>query len=194
MSEQERIGLYGGSFDPIHHGHLSLALELKRAARLDRVLFCPANISPFKQDNPPKASGKARLEMCQIALEEIEGLEVCDFEVLEESVSYTINTAKKLKNLYPKAKLFLLLTVDAHQTFSDWKDYNELKEILSPIAGSGRESKEESFPGFQCYKTPIMEISSTRIREKIASKSREYLGHLAPLKVLDYIFKHQLYL
>lgn len=171
-------GFLGGSFDPIHLGHLNLAISLKEAAGLDHVIICPAWVSPFKEGKK-MASPEHRLNMCRLAIEGLKGFEVLDYEIKKGGPSYTIDTIK-----YLNRPLRLLLGDDQLEAFSRWKEADLLKQLAPPLVGS-RLKKEGENP------IPIMEISSTLIRERL--KSGLPCVHLVPYKVLDYIFKNDLY-
>ena len=198
MIKNQKIGLFGGSFDPIHFGHLNLALQIKRLAHLDKVLFCPAAVSPFKADNPPKVTATQRLRMCELALEDVPGCEVLDLEVKRGGVSYMIDTVNALS--FP---VHLILAADSLPTLHLWKDADKLIKLAPPLIGS-RHSISGSYDGDHFdvegrqliekgrFKTQVMEISSTDIREMLG-EGGHFLGHLMPRKVIDYIQKHQLY-
>ncbi len=198
MTEIRRIGLFGGSFDPVHFGHLNIALQLKELAHLDEVLFCPAFVSPFKVEEAPLATGDQRLEMCKLALEGLEGCSVCDIEVRRGGTSYAIETVKALGR-----GVHLMLSEDALLRLHLWKDAEDLLKLAPPVIGLRHPVLGGYNPqGFSAdvqkliengrYKTRIMEISSTDIRRRLA-RGDYCLGHIMPRKVIDYIHKHRLY-
>jgi len=201
MREKEKkIGFFGGSFDPIHIGHLQLALEAKEKYQLDQILFCPAFISPFKLNNPSAANAKERLEMVKLAICAIDGFDVIDLEIENCGPSYTIDTIKKLKNLNPTHQYFLILGEDQLDGFSRWKDSEQLKR-LSPLIIGSRVGRKGAFENantnldanaINFFKISNLEISSTYIRDRIAKKL--FVSHLLPPKVVDYIALHGLYL
>ena len=90
----KKVGFFGGTFDPIHFGHINLALQLKEILALDEVLICPANISPQKSELPPVASPKDRLNMISIMIEGIEGFRLLDMEIQRKGISYTIDSVR----------------------------------------------------------------------------------------------------
>lgn len=196
MQGKETIGLFGGSFDPIHWGHINLALQIKELGKLNRVLFCPAATSPFKVDQPPKAHGAHRLEMCHLALKDVPGLEVTDVEVQRGGVSYSIDTVRELGNVR------LILAEDAWPRLHRWKEAEELIRVGKPLTGSryGHHLFDETHLSPDSIKilrsgrlsTSIMEISSTEIRKRLYDGSH-YLGHWVPGKVIDYIKHNKLY-
>jgi nicotinate-nucleotide adenylyltransferase len=181
-----KIGLFGGSFDPIHFGHLNLALSLMEAHRLDRVLFCPSWLSPSKAEALHRASAPHRLQMTRLAIAEIPAFSLLESEVQREGFSYTIDTVRALLAGERRGSaLHLILGEDAFQTLSAWKEADALRALAPPLVG-GR-----SGGGAHCTPIPLMEISSTRVRERI--REGKYCGHLVPAKVLDYIRQHRLY-
>ncbi|MCP5510068.1 MAG: nicotinate (nicotinamide) nucleotide adenylyltransferase [Chlamydiales bacterium] len=198
MTGNRRIGLFGGTFDPIHFGHLNIALQLKDLAQLDKVLFCPTAISPFKMEQSPIASDIHRLKMCELALEGIEGCSVLDLEIKRQGVSYTIDTVKELGS-----GVYLMLAEDALPRLHLWKDAEALLRLAPPIIGSRHPNTQGYNPKLFSpdiqqliengrYQTRVMEISSTAIRQQLLAGGY-YLGHMVPRKVLDYIHKHRLY-
>jgi nicotinate-nucleotide adenylyltransferase len=201
MREKEKkIGFFGGSFDPIHIGHLQLALEAKEKYQLDQILFCPAFISPFKLNSPSAANAKDRFEMVKLAICPIDGFDVIDLEIENCGPSYTIDTIKKLKNLNPTHQYFLILGEDQLHGFSRWKDSEQLKRLAPLIIGSrlgsqgARENTHSNLDinAINFFKISNLEISSTYIRDRIAKKL--FVSHLLPPKVVDYIALHGLYL
>lgn len=169
---RKRIGFFGGSFDPIHFGHLSLAIHLFENHQLDEVLFCPAFCSPFKTETPPIADGKHRLAMLKAVLSEIPHFKICTLELDRKGPSYTIDTIRSLKK--EEESYHLLLSEETSAHFAEWKEAKELMHLAPPLTGP-RE----------------MAVSSTLIRERL--KKRLYCGHLVPAKALDYIQAHHLY-
>ncbi len=165
------VGFFGGSFDPIHFGHIGLAVELMEKHKLDAVLFCPAYCSPFKKDEPPVASPLDRLEMLKLALE-LPQFKISTLEIDRKGTSYTVDTLRALKK--EGINLKLLLSEESARHLNKWKEPEELLQIAPPLIGR-RE----------------IQISSTEIRERL--KKKLYCGHLVPAKTLDYIQKHRLY-
>jgi nicotinate-nucleotide adenylyltransferase len=167
----KKIGFFGGSFDPIHFGHLNLAIEMLEKHGLDEILFCPAFCSPFKIDRPPVASPEHRLEMLKLVLADVPQFRLSSLEIERRITSYTIETLKKL----PFAQYRLLLTRESAESFSKWRDPQEIERLAPLLIG------ERTLP-----------ISSTEVRERL--KKKLYCGHLVPEKALYYIGKHCLYL
>ncbi|MCB1117886.1 MAG: nicotinate (nicotinamide) nucleotide adenylyltransferase [Chlamydiia bacterium] len=204
MKESRQIGLFGGSFDPIHYGHLNLALQLKKLTPLELVLFIPAAVSPFKIDRPPMASGQKRMEMCKLALEGLEGCEVSDIELKRRGPSFMIDTVKELAKLYPGARLRLMLAEDALSRLHEWKDAETLVQLAPPLIGTRTPHQLFSLTDhFSPEAVEIIEkgrvsttsspVSSTEIRNNLA-QGRLDLEKSVPKKVLDFIKDHHLYM
>jgi len=200
-----KVGFFGGTFDPIHLGHLNLAIEVQEKFELDEVLFCPNALSPHKQLGPPTALAFHRLQMVRLALEALPyPFFASDVEIQEGRSCYTIDTIKFLIERANKEKseteFHLLLGEDALPGLNQWKDIEQLISLAPPIIGSrlGSVQSMQKFPDFLVkaiqkgmFITPLMDISSTNIRYRLLH--RKYCGHLLPLKVLDYIEHYQLY-
>ncbi|NGX45445.1 MAG: Nicotinate-nucleotide adenylyltransferase [Chlamydiae bacterium] len=186
------IGFLGGTFDPIHFGHLNLALEIAERKGLDKVLFCPAKISPFKQDAPASVSTDHRLKMVEMAIAPIKGFELSDIELKREGPSYTIDTIRTLQEENPGAEYHLILGGDVATTLLQWKEAAALLKLAPPYIGK-RPGSEVSIPGLEVGEVTIpgFDISSTALRERL--KAGLYCGHLIPQPVLDYICSHRLY-
>ncbi len=197
---EKRIGLLGGSFDPLHFGHLNMAIALLEAHDLDRVLFCPAYTSPFKTTRPPSAAPEHRLAMVSCGIQNIKPFSLLDTEITHNTPSYTIDTIKKLKE-QTSANLFLILGEDQLIDLHRWKDVEELFLLCKPLIAT-REKKTISLEHLSHSlqsliaqgrtSIPMMEISSTVIRERLRKK--QYCGHLVPAMILDYIERHHLYM
>ncbi len=195
-------GYFGGSFDPIHNGHIHLALELFEKHNLDEVLFCPTSQSPHKKHAPPLASKDDRRAMVTAAISPFPQFTFLDYELQKTEPCYTIDTIRTLTEENRKIKYFLLLGEDSVHNFSTWKEVDELVKLATPLVGSREkdllpEEIENLSPELMKLLkkgwTPIprLEISSTWIRSRV--QKGEYAGHLVPGKVWEYIQTHQLY-
>jgi nicotinate-nucleotide adenylyltransferase len=201
MSKKKKIGFFGGTFDPIHIGHLQLALEAQETFSLDEVLFCPTYLSPFKSAKPPCASAQERLRMVQLAIEGIPGFKVLEDEIIQEKTSYTIDTLRALQEIDPLVQYFLILGKDSVKNFFTWKEAHSLIELAPLLIGERVKgetegmglSQEEAYILRQgLFKNHSIEVSSTYLRARLIA--RLYCKHLIPPKVLDYIREHGLYL
>jgi nicotinate-nucleotide adenylyltransferase len=189
----KKQAFFGGTFDPIHHGHINLAIHLKEIARLDEVIFCPANISPFKTEKPPIASSKQRLEMLKSAIAEIEGFTWTDMELKRKDVSYTVDS---IQELYQENKtgVYLVLSEETYSSFSSWKEYKKILQMAHPLVGCSDKKKiaiKEPFTLEDFIEIPYMDISSTMLRRRL--KEKLYCGHLLHAKVLDFICQNEIY-
>lgn len=194
----KRIGFFGGTFDPIHFGHLNLAINILEKHHLDHIFFSPANFSPTKGDALPISPNWARKEMTQMAIEDIPQFSLLTLEMEREGPSYTIDTIKELIQQDPRAEFHLILGEDVLEGLPRWKQVEELLNIAPPLTGTRPGAKLPTLPllireAVDKGKTDIasMDISSTDLRERLIQK--KYCGHLIPAKVLDYIHTHELY-
>jgi nicotinate-nucleotide adenylyltransferase len=126
-----RIGIYGGSFDPIHLGHLWVAEAAKECLGLDRVLFIPAAISPLKQDRKP-IEDRHRVEMLKLAISGVEYFGVDERELHRGGVSYTIDTLRELKEEHGGAELYFIMGSDSLADFGRWRSTDRL-ECAQPL-------------------------------------------------------------
>lgn len=195
-----KYGFLGGTFDPIHNGHLHLALEILEKHQLDRVFFCPAQRSPEKGEMEPVAPSADRLAMAALAIEPIEAFSLIDSEILRQGPSYTVDTIRQLKKEHPKAHFHLILGEDLLQGLGHWKEVEALLQLAPPLIGTRHQKlpSKISLPdslleGVRAGLTriPLLDISSTDLRKRL--KMKKYCGHLLPAKVLDYIKQNQLY-
>lgn len=192
IAPRARIGVLGGTFDPIHHGHLAAASEVCSALRLDQVLIVPTATQPFKQDSV-SASQEHRVAMCRKAVYKDARFEVSTVDVDRGGVTYTIDTLRDLAALNPGAELFFITGADSLARLADWKDTDQLGE-LAQFVGVTRAG--HSLPQLdavhQFVEVPSLAISSTDIRRRVRAGAP--LRYLVPTSVVDYIAKHELYL
>ena len=182
-----RIGIFGGSFDPIHHGHLILARAAREELGLDRVIFIPANMSPHKTETKP-STAQDRLAMVQRAIADEDGFAASEMELLRPPPSYTVETLRELKVRHPGDDLVLLIGADNVAKFETWREPDEIREHAQ-IAVLDRANHE--IPHGWTVVRRLVDISSTDIRARIqAGKSIRYL---TPGSVCDYITAQGLY-
>jgi len=198
------IGFYGGSFDPIHNGHINMALELMEACHLSEIFFCPTYLSPHKQEST-KTSGEHRLNMVELAIRDIPGFTCLDREIKREGPSFTIDTLEELLEIEEKSgntrQLYLILGDDTIEKFHTWHRVKDIVNLVPLLIGRRLYGDaDKSFSSDPLLSESIMkglvpssqmDISATNIRQRLL-KGR-YCGHLAPQKVLDYIYQNQLY-
>ncbi len=125
-----RIGILGGTFDPIHYGHIRPALEVKQALGLGKLLLMPNHIAPHKQVNTSTAQ---RLEMVAQVCSQFEGFELCDIEAKRETPSYTVVTLKELQTLYPNDELFFIMGMDSFIQLNTWYQWQQLFELANIV-------------------------------------------------------------
>lgn len=180
-----KIALYGGSFDPVHFGHLILAREAREKLALDRVVFIPAAQSPHKMARPP-APAEARLEMLRLAVEGEEGFEVDDLELRRPPPSFAIDTVRKYRQRHPDAELFYLLGSDNRAELETWHEINALRREVR-FLWLGRSDGPAEEPEI----TRRVDISATEIRKRVAmGRSVRYL---LPEKACEVIYRQGLY-
>lgn len=187
-----RIGIFGGSFDPIHMGHLLLAQWVKEEFSIDELLFIPAFQSPLK--NEYGASADDRLQMVKLATADNPDFRVSTIEIEKEEVSYTYDTVLAIKKQYPQDELFLIMGLDSFNQFCHWKNYEELYELVHIILVRRNKGtiKDKSLLSHVSFSDlPEYEISSTMIRKRRQEKkSIRYMVH--PL-VEEYIRENNIY-
>jgi nicotinate-nucleotide adenylyltransferase len=187
-----RIALFGGSFDPVHHGHLLLAQDALEQLQLDRLVFIPAGINPHKLHAAPKADGMQRLRMLEAAVAGEERLAVDALELYREGPSYTVDTAETLQERWPEARLFLLLGEDNLPKLHTWHKIERLNQLVEFVC-FGRPTEREpvsAFPG-KLRLNRRVDISSTEIRQRIAAGLS--IRYLVPESVRAFIYAHAIY-
>ena len=201
-----RIGIYGGTFNPIHLGHMEAAKAAVKRLRLEKLYLIPAGLPPHKAlgtDAPP--AGK-RLEMTALAAEELGG-EALDLELKREGKSYTLDTLRELKKRFPKDHLFLLMGTDMFLSFQDWREPKKIAKLATLCAfsretGDGMDEKlaaqkkylkKDLDADVELIALPrVVEISSTQLREDLARGGELAQQYLAPA-VYGYILREGLY-
>ncbi len=200
-----RIGVFGGSFDPIHYGHLILAEHCREQADLDQVWFIPSGTNPHKQHGAV-ATDKQRSAMVGLAIGGHRSFMLSTTELERGGLSYTVDTLEQLNEEFHEDQIFWLMGGDSFGNFSKWREPKKILELaiplvvnrpgmppvdLSKLADYVDQSRLEMFKEFQ-VSSPLIEISSTRIRSRVAEgKSIRYL---IPRSVEKYIETQKLYL
>lgn len=164
-----RVALFGGSFDPVHHGHLLIAQDALEQLRLDRLVFIPAGINPHKLQQAPIASPLQRLQMLQAATAGVAHFECDPLELERSGPSYTVDTVEAYKQRWPQARLFLLLGEDNLAKLHTWHRIERLRELVEFVC-FGRTLGEGQAPSPQDHLRleRRIDISSTEIRQRIA--------------------------
>lgn len=190
-----RIGIYGGSFNPIHKGHTELAASIVQQGLVDELWLLVSPLNPLKQgETSDIAEYEHRLSMARLATEDIEGVKVSDFEKNLPLPSYTITTLGELRKAYPEHEFVLVIGADNWERFPRWYHAQEIIDTYSILIyrRPGCEMDETLLPpSVQVVDTPLYDISSTEIRES-AKKGRMPLKWV-DRKVATYIRVHHLY-
>lgn len=188
MISSEKIGLFGGSFDPIHHGHLIMARDAVELLGLDRVIFIPANFSPHKVGRPP-APSRLRCEMVEAAIFGEPRFSMDDCEAGRPGPSFAVDTVELMRRRFPQASLFYFIGEDNVAALHTWREIDRLKELASFVVFARGHGKAcEDFPVI----SRNIDISSTDIRNRIAHGLS--VRYLLPESVCAILARHQLYL
>ena len=187
----ERIGVYGGTFDPIHVGHVAAASAVRRHLALDRVLIIPAG-DPWQKRGRVVASPEQRLEMARLAVDGVDGLEVSDLEVRRGTASVTADTLEDLAA--PDRELYLILGADAVANMGTWRRLDDTRD-LATIVVVERDGERAVPPGggwrVEHVSIPRIDVSSTGIRDRIAAG--ESIDGLVPPAAAHHLREHGLY-
>ena len=191
----KKYGIFGGSFNPIHYGHLMICEYIKEEMGLDKVIFIPTGNPPHKDLG---VSAEDRYEMVKLAISPNPDFEISDIETTRVNLSYTVDTIRKLKKIYKEEKLYFLIGLDSLFQLKTWKKIGDLSQEIEFVVAlrPGYIDKEEinreidflrdNFgTRINLIKTPLYEISSTDLRDRI--HEGKSLRYLIPKKVLDYI-------
>jgi nicotinate-nucleotide adenylyltransferase len=184
-----RTGILGGTFDPIHLGHLAAAHAAMDCAGLDRVLFVPTGVPPHRP--PATARAEDRLEMCRLAIAGETRFEVSDIELQREGRSYTVDTLRELHRLFPGDELFVILGWDAARLIGTWHEPDEVRRLAKIVIvtrpGSGT---PDGAAGMLCER-PTPNISGSELRRAIARG--DDVSDRLPAAVATYIADRGLY-
>lgn len=189
------IGIFGGTFDPIHTGHLILAERAREELDLDAILFMPAHVPPHKVNGRKIASGEARLEMIRLAIRSNPAFHVTEIELQREGVSYTVDSLEDIHRSAPDARLVLLMGSDNARDFTSWRRPERILELATvgvwerPGSYYWPEVYHDYIP--RKVSSPLLEISSTEIRNRVAAGRS--IRYMTPDSVRDYIEQHGIY-
>ena len=191
----KRVGIFGGTFDPIHIGHLIIGQEIMLQCALDRVVFMPSGDPPLKHT---MTSAEDRAMMVSLAVRDYPGFELSRFELSRPGKSYTIDTLRHLRrNMSENPKIFLIIGADNAVEMGDWFDPEGVLDLAHVLVaerpGFERARVDPAFQSrMQFVETPLLDISSTAIRERVCT--RKSISFLVPDAVADYIRTRGLYL
>jgi nicotinate-nucleotide adenylyltransferase len=186
-----KIGILGGTFNPIHIGHLILAEEAREKLSLDEIIFVPAYLPPHK-DSADIAPAKQRLEMVKVAIRTNRKFSVSDIEIKRDGRSYTIDTLRAFKEIYPRDELYFIIGSDLLKYLDEWKELKDIITMVKFIAATR--------PGYALEKIPshistlpirAVDVSGFEIRQAI--REGKSFRYLVPEAVFRYICKKRLY-
>ncbi|MBR5484899.1 MAG: nicotinate (nicotinamide) nucleotide adenylyltransferase [Oscillospiraceae bacterium] len=197
-----KLGIFGGTFNPIHNGHINLALNVRAQLELDEILVIPANTPPHKQCSY-LASAKDRIEMCRLACQDHDFLTVSDIEAVQQTKNYTVETLLKLHEMYKDSRFYLMMGSDMFLSFEKWYRYGDIMKLAVLCTAPREEGKTDEL--LSCcarYEQmgasvkilshfPVMELSSTQVRELLGECGTT--NGLLDERVEEYIMKHGLY-
>ncbi len=198
----ERIGIYSGTFNPTHVGHLRGAQYALEALKLDKLLMIPDKIAPHKQLPEGSATAEQRMEMLCLGVEGIGGIEVSDLALKRQDTSYTYETVAQLRKEYPDARLYLLMGSDMLPKFTDWREAETILQnaALAVFHRGGKTEKDEMLRSKEKIEAmggevilldnPIRDISSTQLRRMLVFRCA---SEFIPPNVEEYIFKNGIY-
>ena len=198
----ERIGIYGGSFNPPHIGHVDAARSAINALNLNRLLLIPARVAPHKAAPEGTPMPEHRLEMLRIAARSLEKAEICDLEMCREGPSYTYETVEQLREMYPDAELVLLMGTDMFLSFMTWNQPDRiLKHVTLGVFGRGQRKEKDAIYArkaemeamgakVELVGNDVIDISSTQVRRMMVFR---FGGFLLPKGVEAYIRENRLY-
>lgn len=191
MTRGSRIGLYGGTFDPLHVGHLIVASDAFEALELDRLLFIPSADPPHKRGQV-RASAERRLEMVRAAIAGDPRFGVEDLELRREGASYTVDTLRDLRERNPGCDFFFLVGVDQVREFHSWREPEEVARLarLAVVSRGGEHAEDVDLPLERVDVTRI-DLSSTDIRRRVAEG--ESIRYLVPDAVREIVEREALY-
>lgn len=187
------VGILGGTFDPVHLGHLITAQYVLEVRNLSSIIFIPNRISPHKTGKKI-SHAKDRLNMLNLAVEGIDHFIVSDIELKRDGISYTIDTLRELKKSF--GDIELIIGYDNILEFSTWKDPDEILKLAQVVVmdrkiKSHPQNPDKYFSSAVLLDTPQIEISASEIRERV--KTNLPINFLVPQKVMEYISTQNLY-
>ena len=159
-----RIAIFGGSFDPIHVAHVTVVQEALKNLEIDKIIVIPTYLNPFKSSfylNP-----ETRFKLLKKVFKEFEKVQVCDYEINQQKISYSIDTVNYLKNLYKPSKIYLIIGEDNLKTLDKWHEIEKLKELVEFVVASRKGFESKKAKEFKNLDINI-DISSNLLRDRI---------------------------
>lgn len=198
-----KIGIMGGTFDPIHHGHLIAAEYARESMKLDRIIFLPSGMHPFK-NNKNITNSQTRVKMTELAISSNPYFEISLMGVNRKDTSYTIDDIRDLKVKYPNDELYFIIGSDIIYEIEKWKEFNKLTKLCKFVLFDRWGKEEEHINkkieeleavyklNIEKVESPLINISSTTIRNR---RSEGYsIKYMVPKSVENYIIKYGIYL
>jgi len=186
-----KIGILGGTFNPIHIGHLILAEEVREKLRLDKIIFIPTYLPPHK-DTDDIAGSSVRYRMIKLAIKKNKYFAVSPLEIKRDGKSYTIDTIKELNKIYPQDELYFITGSDLLKYLDAWKDLGEIIKIVKFIVATRPGYPLEKIPAYiSTVAIRAVDVSAFEVREAI--KKNKSFRYLVPDAVFNYINKRGLY-
>jgi len=186
-----RIGILGGTFNPVHIGHLILAEEAREKLGLDKIIFIPTALPPHK-DNLNIAPAADRLKMLKLAIKGNKYFTVSDVEIRRQGRSYTIDTLKELKRKHSHDELYFIIGSDLLKYLNEWKDLNEIIKMVKFVAATRPGFPLEQIPSYiETLAIRAVDVSGFEVRQCVAANKS--FGYLVTDRVFDYIKKRKLY-
>lgn len=191
-----KLGIYGGTFDPVHNGHLRIATQAERQFQLDRVIFIPTCVPPHKNAAGDGASSADRMEMLQLALGDSKRWEASDIEIRRGGISFTVDTLELMRKQRPSSELFLIMGSDNLLDLDRWRQPEKVASMAVllvyerpgfPVTGHPPQIKAD----VRAIQGAPMTVCSSKIRRNIREKKN--VSELVPPRVLSYIQAHGLY-
>lgn len=195
------IGIFGGSFNPIHIGHLIMANEVLIKLNLEKIVFIPAGNPPHK-NLINLASTIDRYNMVKLSIEDNKKFEVSDIEIKKQCITYTYDTLKELKEIYKESKLYFIIGFDSLKELDTWKNIDKMNKYCDFVVVDRNSNSEQIDFLIKEYKqkynlsihyveTPNINISSTMIRQRV--KDNINITYMVDKKVEEYIYNHKLF-
>lgn len=190
-----KIGIFGGSFDPIHIGHAIIAQHIISSGAVDRLWFMVSPVNPLKAGKERQVADTDRLRMVEMVTRPMEGMETSAFEFTMPRPSYTIDTLNALQAKFPDDEFYLVTGGDNWLIFNKWRNSEEILAkyhlIIYPRLGYEVNIPEDLKDRVTLVEAPIIELSSTEVRERLANG--QSVRYYVPDEVLGYIERHHLY-
>ena len=183
-----RIGFFGGSFDPMHIGHVSLAKQAIQSCALDLLLLCPAYHAPLRAEKP-LFSSETRLKILEGVAQENQKIDICRLEIEKQKTCFTFDTLNEIRSQYPKSEIKILLGADQFERLNEWKFHRQLAQAHSFLVFSRYHNHPSPPPipnlSYKLLHNPLIECSSTEIRNRI--KSGQSVRELLPPSAYPFV-------